>query len=247
MRCILRRSLGTRASIPRLRPEDHVFFRRAGRFGSRRARRRSSETYGAKVIDCGSMARDDAVDERIGSGRNRRDAVLAGRRLHRGLRSRTHFRRVPYGRRGTPVYTHLERTSQPMIRLVSGDLTLWVERTQSLRTNLSAAAAWASSAASTTCSRSAARTSIRARSTQSLNQTRRLRRRASHRHHARRRDGRMLVRVEAVPARSRQAGEDAIALPSEIAASLQKVLGLRAVVEIVAPERFRAPISRRAA
>jgi phenylacetate-CoA ligase len=35
------------------------------------------------------------------------------------------FRRVRYGERGTPVYTHLERTSQPMIRLVSGDLTLW--------------------------------------------------------------------------------------------------------------------------
>jgi phenylacetate-CoA ligase len=35
------------------------------------------------------------------------------------------FRRVPYGERGTPVYTHLERTSQPMIRLVSGDLSLW--------------------------------------------------------------------------------------------------------------------------
>jgi phenylacetate-CoA ligase len=35
------------------------------------------------------------------------------------------FERVPYGQRGTPVYTHLERTSQPMIRLVSGDLALW--------------------------------------------------------------------------------------------------------------------------
>ncbi len=35
------------------------------------------------------------------------------------------FHRVRYGERGTPVYTHLERTSQPMIRLVSGDLTLW--------------------------------------------------------------------------------------------------------------------------
>jgi phenylacetate-CoA ligase len=35
------------------------------------------------------------------------------------------FTRVPYGRRGTPVYTQLERTSQPMIRLVSGDLTQW--------------------------------------------------------------------------------------------------------------------------
>ena len=35
------------------------------------------------------------------------------------------FRRVPYGERGTPIYTHLERTSQPMIRLLSGDLTQW--------------------------------------------------------------------------------------------------------------------------
>jgi phenylacetate-CoA ligase len=37
------------------------------------------------------------------------------------------FTRVPYGQRGTPVYTHLERTSQPMIRLLSGDLTRWEE------------------------------------------------------------------------------------------------------------------------
>lgn len=34
-------------------------------------------------------------------------------------------RRVPYGGEGTPIYTHLERTSQPMIRLLSGDLTRW--------------------------------------------------------------------------------------------------------------------------
>lgn len=35
------------------------------------------------------------------------------------------FNPVAYGQEGTPVYTHLERTSQPMIRLVSGDLTRW--------------------------------------------------------------------------------------------------------------------------
>ena len=34
---------------------------------------------------------------------------------------------VPYGAEGTPVYTHLERTSQPMIRLVSGDRARWVD------------------------------------------------------------------------------------------------------------------------
>src|SRR5437016_9440399 len=37
------------------------------------------------------------------------------------------FHRVAYGQRGTPVYTHLERTSQPMIRLASGDLTIWTD------------------------------------------------------------------------------------------------------------------------
>jgi phenylacetate-CoA ligase len=35
------------------------------------------------------------------------------------------YQPVPYGAEGTPVYTHLERTSQPMIRLLSGDLTTW--------------------------------------------------------------------------------------------------------------------------
>ena len=34
---------------------------------------------------------------------------------------------VPFGAEGTPVYTHLERTSQPMIRLVSGDLARWTD------------------------------------------------------------------------------------------------------------------------
>jgi phenylacetate-CoA ligase len=33
--------------------------------------------------------------------------------------------RAPYGSEGTPVYTTLERTSQPMIRLLSNDLTRW--------------------------------------------------------------------------------------------------------------------------
>jgi phenylacetate-CoA ligase len=37
------------------------------------------------------------------------------------------YRPVPFGQEGTPVYTHLERTSQPMIRFVSGDRTRWVE------------------------------------------------------------------------------------------------------------------------
>ncbi len=34
---------------------------------------------------------------------------------------------VPPGSEGVPVYTHLERTSQPMIRMFSGDLTSWTD------------------------------------------------------------------------------------------------------------------------
>ncbi|MFQ5710173.1 MAG: phenylacetate--CoA ligase family protein [Candidatus Geothermarchaeales archaeon] len=34
---------------------------------------------------------------------------------------------VDYGEEGVPVYTHLERDSQPMIRFFSGDLTKWTD------------------------------------------------------------------------------------------------------------------------
>ena len=34
---------------------------------------------------------------------------------------------VPYGGEGVPVYTHLERTSQPLIRFWSGDLASWTD------------------------------------------------------------------------------------------------------------------------
>lgn len=35
-------------------------------------------------------------------------------------------KRLPYGGEGATVYTHLERTSQPMIRFWAGDISLWV-------------------------------------------------------------------------------------------------------------------------
>ena len=34
-------------------------------------------------------------------------------------------KRVPYGEEGVTVYTHLERTSQPMIRFWAGDISMW--------------------------------------------------------------------------------------------------------------------------
>jgi len=80
--------------------------------------------YGARVIDCGSMA--EMTPFMNVSGTAETDGMLCWQDIvYTEVCDPKTFRRVPYGERGTPVYTHLERTSQPMIRLVSGDLTLW--------------------------------------------------------------------------------------------------------------------------
>ncbi len=81
-------------------------------------------TFGARVIDCGSMA--EMTPFMNISGTAETDGMLLWQDIvYTEVCDPKTFRRVPYGQRGTPVYTHLERTSQPMIRLVSGDLTLW--------------------------------------------------------------------------------------------------------------------------
>lgn len=80
--------------------------------------------YRARVIDCGSMA--EMTPFMNVSGTAETDGMLCWQDIvYTEVCDPRTFRRVPYGERGTPVYTHLERTSQPMIRLVSGDLTLW--------------------------------------------------------------------------------------------------------------------------
>jgi phenylacetate-CoA ligase len=80
--------------------------------------------YGARVIDCGSMAEMSPFMNVSGTAET--DGMLCWQDVvYTEVCDPNTFRRVPYGARGTPVYTHLERTSQPMIRLVSGDLTLW--------------------------------------------------------------------------------------------------------------------------
>jgi phenylacetate-CoA ligase len=88
-------------------------------------RNRIEELYGAKVFDSGSMAEMTPWMNVAGSAET--DGMLCWQDIvYTEVCDPASMRRVPYGRRGTPVYTHLERTSQPMIRLASGDLTLWV-------------------------------------------------------------------------------------------------------------------------
>jgi phenylacetate-CoA ligase len=89
-------------------------------------RNRIEELYGAKVFDSGSMAEMSPWMNVAGSAETQ--GMLCWQDVvYTEVCDPKTMRRVPYGQRGTPVYTHLERISQPMIRLLSADLTLWVD------------------------------------------------------------------------------------------------------------------------
>jgi phenylacetate-CoA ligase len=87
-------------------------------------RNKIESLYDAKVFDCGSMAEMTPWMNVAGSAET--SGMLCWQDVvYTEVCDPQTLRRVAYGQRGTPVYTHLERTSQPMIRLASGDLTLW--------------------------------------------------------------------------------------------------------------------------
>jgi phenylacetate-CoA ligase len=87
-------------------------------------RDRIAELYGGRVFDTGSMAEMSpwmhlAESDEVPGMMCWQDTVYTE------VCDPTTHARVPYGREGTPVYTHLERLSQPMIRLLSNDLSRW--------------------------------------------------------------------------------------------------------------------------
>ena len=82
------------------------------------------DAYQAGVVDSGSMAEMTPWMNAAGT-RETEGMLLWQDIVYTEVCDPSTFRRVPFGQRGTPVYTHLERTSQPMIRLLSGDLTRW--------------------------------------------------------------------------------------------------------------------------
>lgn len=94
-------------------------------------RDRIEDLYGARVFDCGSMAEMSPFMNVAGTAETHHGMLcwqdIVYTEVCDPAASHPFLTRVPYGQRGTPVYTHLERTSQPMIRLLSGDLTLWVD------------------------------------------------------------------------------------------------------------------------
>jgi len=88
---------------------------------------RIEEAYGARVYDSGSMAEMTPYMNLAGTEQSNQGMLCWQDIIYTEVCDPQTMRRVPYGERGTPVYTHLERTSQPMIRLLSGDLSLWVD------------------------------------------------------------------------------------------------------------------------
>jgi phenylacetate-CoA ligase len=88
-------------------------------------KRRIEETFGGICVDMGSMAEMTPwmtnAECRFRTGMHLWQDIV-----HTEVCDPDTWQPVPYGAEGTPVYTHLERTSQPMIRLVSGDRTRWV-------------------------------------------------------------------------------------------------------------------------
>jgi phenylacetate-CoA ligase len=89
-------------------------------------RNRIEALYGAQAIDCGTMA--EMTPWMNAAGSKQTDGMLLWQDMvYTEVCDPKSHARVGWGKQGTPVYTHLERTSQPMIRLLSGDLTHWTD------------------------------------------------------------------------------------------------------------------------
>jgi phenylacetate-CoA ligase len=84
------------------------------------------DTFGGLCVDMGSMAEMTPWMSN-GECRHRTGMHLWQDVVYTQVCDPETLRPLPPGAEGTPVYTHLERVSQPMIRLVSGDLARWTD------------------------------------------------------------------------------------------------------------------------
>ncbi|UCF90258.1 MAG: AMP-binding protein [Desulfobacterales bacterium] len=88
-------------------------------------KKRIEDTYGGMCIDSGSTAEMTPWMANC-ECRYRRGMHMWQDIVYAELVDRETQKRVPYGHEGVTVYTHLERTSQPMIRFWAGDISRWV-------------------------------------------------------------------------------------------------------------------------
>ncbi len=87
-------------------------------------KKRIEETYGGLCIDSGSTA-EMTPWMTNGECEYRRGMHLWQDIVYGELVDAVTKKRVPYDEEGVTVYTHLERTSQPMIRFWAGDIAKW--------------------------------------------------------------------------------------------------------------------------
>ena len=88
-------------------------------------RKRIEETYGGICIDSGSTGEMSPWMTNCECS-HRQGMHLWQDIVYAELVTLDTEKRVPYGQEGVTVYTHLERNSQPMIRYLAGDVSLWV-------------------------------------------------------------------------------------------------------------------------
>ena len=83
------------------------------------------ETYGCYIVDQGSMAEMTPWMSNSGCRHLKQGMHLWMDLVYTEVVDPHSREPVPLGGEGVPVYTHLERTSQPMIRYWSGDIAQW--------------------------------------------------------------------------------------------------------------------------
>ncbi len=88
-------------------------------------KKRIEDTYGGICIDAGSTAEMTPWMSNC-ECEDRRGMHLWQDIVYAELIDPKTKKRVPYGKEGVTVYSHLERTSQPMIRFLAGDISMWV-------------------------------------------------------------------------------------------------------------------------
>jgi phenylacetate-CoA ligase len=103
-----------------------LFFSGEPGAGVASTKKKIEETYGAICIDSGTMA--EMTPWMSNTECNHRQGVhLWQDVVYTEVLDKDSKTPIPSGGEGVPVYTHLERTSQPIFRFWSGDLTTWTE------------------------------------------------------------------------------------------------------------------------
>ena len=88
-------------------------------------RKKIEDTFGCYIIDMGSMAEMTPWMTNSGCRHLDQGMHLWMDLVYTEMVDSQSKQPIPLGEEGVPVYTHLERTSQPMIRYWSGDIARW--------------------------------------------------------------------------------------------------------------------------